>query len=203
VGGRCNIHPYIQGACVACISKHTNQNSNAHPTWLDLAGNMSSSFFPSFHCLSQPVRALSLNSCHFTNAHSAPTSFCKCTCFSNSTIIPLSTTTSDRKTPANKPPFLFNRADSDSKEAPAHHARTCADCTKQFCLSYNLPICSTAKEENVFTTCFQRDSAKDQAVVFLFIGATVGLLVWSAVRPAYERWRDSRGYSSLGGGQGQ
>ncbi|KAM0694431.1 hypothetical protein Q7P36_004786 [Cladosporium allicinum] len=134
----------------------------------------------------------------------SPTSFCKCTCFSNSTIIPLSsTTTSDRKTPANKPPFLFDRAESENKEAPAHHARTCADCTKQFCLSYNLPICSTAKEENVSTICFQRDSAKDQAVVLLFIGATVGLLVWSAIRPAYERWRDSRGYSSLGGGQGQ
>ena len=40
---------------------------------------------------------------------------------------------------------------------------------------------------------------KDEAVVFLFIGATVGLLVWAAVRPAYERWREGRGYASVGG----
>jgi hypothetical protein len=133
------------------------------------------------------------------NLNIAPISFCKCTCFSNSTIIPLSSTTSDRKTPANKPPsFLFDRADSAAKD-PAHHARTCADCTKQFCLSYNLPICSTAKEENVFTTCFQRDSVKDEAVVFLFIGATVGLLIWAGVRLAYERWREGRGYASVVG----
>ncbi|KAL1585673.1 hypothetical protein WHR41_06070 [Cladosporium halotolerans] len=129
----------------------------------------------------------------------SPTSFCKCTCFSNSTIIPLSSTSSDRpKTPA-KPPSFFSRADSeDKKKKPAH--RTCSDCTKQFCLSYNLPICSTAKEEDVFTTCFQRDSTKDQAVVFLFIGATVSLLVWSGVKPAYDRWREGRGYASLGSG---
>lgn len=93
---------------------------------------------------------------------------------------------------------MFDRADSGTKD-PAHHARTCADCTKQFCLSYNLPICAKAKEENVFTTCFQRDSVKDEAVVFLFIGATVGLLIWAAVRPAYERWREGRGYASVGG----
>jgi hypothetical protein len=42
----------------------------------------------------------------------------------------------------------------------------------------------------VFTTCFQRDSAKDQAVVFVFIGATVGLLGWAALRPWVEGWRE-------------
>lgn len=52
----------------------------------------------------------------------------------------------------------------------------------------------------MFTTCFQRDSTKDQAVVFLFIGATVSLLVWSGVKPAYDRWREGRGYASLGSG---
>ena len=130
----------------------------------------------------------------------APTSFCKCTCFTNSTIIPLTRSAPDHKSPAAKLPSLFERAGSENKEAPARHARTCADCTKQFCLDYNLPICAKATEENVFTTCFQRDSAKDQAVVYLFIGATVSLLVWSGAKPAYDRWRERRGYTGLGNG---
>ena len=44
----------------------------------------------------------------------------------------------------------------------------------------------------MLTTCFQRDSAKDQAVVFVFIGATVGLLGWAALRPWVEGWREVR-----------
>lgn len=46
----------------------------------------------------------------------------------------------------------------------------------------------------MLTTCFQRDSAKDQAVVFVFIGATVGLLGWAALRPWVEGWREVRAY---------
>lgn len=48
------------------------------------------------------------------------------------------------------------------------------------------------KEENVFTECFQRDSTKDQAVVFVFIGATAGLLGWAGIRPWVEGWRQVR-----------
>lgn len=44
----------------------------------------------------------------------------------------------------------------------------------------------------MLTTCFQRDSAKDQAVVFIFIGATVGLLGWAGLRPWIEGWREAR-----------
>jgi len=66
--------------------------------------------------------------------------------------------------------------------------RTCNDFNRQFCLGYNLPICKGAEEKDVFATCFQRDSAKDEAVVFIFIFATVGLLGWAAVRPWVERW---------------
>lgn len=40
------------------------------------------------------------------------------------------------------------------------------------------------------TTCFQRDSAKDEAVVFIFIFATVGLLVYAAVKPWVEKWAE-------------
>lgn len=61
----------------------------------------------------------------------------------------------------------------------------------------------------MFTTCFrechlegrslgevetngvaERDSAKDQAVVFIFIIATVGLLSYAAVRPWIDQWAE-------------
>ena len=94
--------------------------------------------------------------------------------------------------------------DSSTDEGEKKKARTCNDCNKQFCLSYNLPICKGAEEGDVFTTCFQRDSTKDEVVVLLFIFATVGLLAWAAVKPWYEEWREGvqlRGtYTSLGSG---
>jgi len=55
-------------------------------------------------------------------------------------------------------------------------------------MKQELAICKGAEEEDVFTTCFQRDSAKDEAVVFIFIFATVGLLMWAAVRPWIGQW---------------
>jgi hypothetical protein len=39
----------------------------------------------------------------------------------------------------------------------------------------------------VFTTCFQRDSRKDQIVVMTFIAGTVGLLGWAAVKKVLEK----------------
>ena len=44
----------------------------------------------------------------------------------------------------------------------------------------------------MFTTCFQRDSIKDEAVVFIFIAATTGLLLYAAARPWLERWAEVR-----------
>lgn len=111
-----------------------------------------------------------------TNRHTAPTSFCKCTCFSNSTIIPLNGGNQDDTHHA----LLLERA-------PTKH-RTCNDCNRNFCLDQNLPICKGATDADVFTTCFQRDSAKDKAVVYIFIFATVGLLVWAVIRPWAEPW---------------
>jgi len=100
---------------------------------------------------------------------SSPQSYCKCTCGTNSMIIPL---------------------DPDDPKAPS-----CTDCNRQYCLSYGLAICKEVKEEDVFTTCFQRDSVKDEAVVVIFIVATVGLLIWAVVSPWVMRWFDpqSRG----------
>jgi hypothetical protein len=39
----------------------------------------------------------------------------------------------------------------------------------------------------VLTTCFQRDSRKDQIVVLTFIAGTMGLLVWAAIRKILEK----------------
>ena len=64
------------------------------------------------------------------------------------------------------------------------------------------PTGEKAGEDEVFTLCFQRDSAKDEAVIFVFIFATVGLLAWAAVKPWVLRWREGRGrgaYVSVGG----
>lgn len=82
----------------------------------------------------------------------------------------------------------------------------CATCNRAFCLEQRLPICKGAEEKDVFTTCFQRDSRKDQIVVLTFIAGTVGLLGWAAVRKLLEKRTDDRvrigdlaGYSAVGG----
>ncbi|KAL1622367.1 hypothetical protein SLS54_004931 [Diplodia seriata] len=129
-----------------------------------------------------------------SSAHAAsPASFCKCTCFTNSTIIhlddpsPYSSKSGSSKSDSSKSSgsSLFSRA-KDSKKT----GRTCNDCNKKFCLDYNLPICHSAKEEDVYSECFQRDSAKDQAVVVIFITATVSLLIYAAARPYVDRWQE-------------
>lgn len=155
----------------------------------------------------------------------APTSFCKCTCFGNSTIISLGGQPGGSHAPhpdhegglsraallavrhaslprrqdskatgadddrASSPDQRGGRTSPDSdrpkKAIPPKKAQTggsCNECNRKFCLSYNLPICKSAREGDVFTTCFQRDSRKDQAVVLIFIIMTGGLLVWAGIR---------------------
>ncbi|KAE9966379.1 hypothetical protein BLS_007043 [Venturia inaequalis] len=107
------------------------------------------------------------------------TSFCKCTCFGNSTIIQL-----DGTSPTTPKPSLL----LTTREAAKAGRGTCNDCNRAFCKNYNLPICKEAKEEDILTACFQRDSAKDEAAVFIFIFATVGLLIYAAIRPWVEKW---------------
>lgn len=160
-----------------------------------------------------PCTELLLLSYHSYSPSAAPTSFCKCTCNTNSTIIPLDAPPSADKpnAPSTSSKRLFLRDEpqlalalsprdilpTDGAENRVH-GRTCADCNKQFCLSYNLPICAGVKEENVFTTCFQRDSVKDQLVVWIFIVATLGLLTWATVKPWWTRWRE--GYRAVPAG---
>ncbi|KAF2673515.1 hypothetical protein BT63DRAFT_476026 [Microthyrium microscopicum] len=119
------------------------------------------------------------------------TSFCKCTCFANSTLIQLD----------GRPKSAPGQRNGDGSPNPTKGHGTCIDCNKKFCMDYNLPICKGAAEEDVAATCFQRDSAKDEAVVFIFIFATVGLLAYASVRPYAEKWlqnmRERRSYEPV------
>lgn len=93
-----------------------------------------------------------------TNAHPeiAAPLFCKCTCSKNSTLIQL------------------------GKQA------SCTQCTHAFCLAQNLPICKDTAENDVLSTCIQRDSRKDQIIVWGFILGTAGLLAWAAAKRLNE-----------------
>jgi hypothetical protein len=129
-------------------------------------------------------------------ARSSATSFCKCICFNNSTIIALNPPSSSKTKPTPSPTpdaALLPRADDEKKQ---HHL-TCADCNRAFCLDYNLPICKDAREEDVFTTCFQRDSVKDETVVIVFLIATAGLLGWAIIKPFVTKAREGGIYASL------
>lgn len=91
--------------------------------------------------------------------------FCKCTCFKNSTLIQLGAQAS------------------------------CTQCTHAFCLSQNLPICKDAVDADaadVLSTCIQRDSRKDQIIVWGFILGTTGLLGWAAAKRVDELRRGKR-----------
>jgi len=94
----------------------------------------------------------------------APTSFCKCVCFTNSTIIALDPPASSPTSPASRNALFAARADGansdsgldeDGRDRKEYRAGNCNDCNRQFCLDYNLPICKGAKMEDVFTTCFR------------------------------------------------
>lgn len=111
-----------------------------------------------------------------------PSSFCKCTCFSNSTIIELRPINTDKdlsdgllkrlvESPESRGwnfdeysiPDIDAReetkesgGDDKQKQTPSRNrALTCNDCNRAFCLDYNLPKCKGAKEEDVIATCFR------------------------------------------------
>lgn len=94
----------------------------------------------------------------------APTSFCKCTCFSNSTIIPLNPANSESSSGIDHVRFYergslsseLEHTDEYSKRAQKYRSLNCNDCNRKFCLDYELPTCKGAKEEDVYTTCFRK-----------------------------------------------
>jgi hypothetical protein len=89
------------------------------------------------------------------------TSFCKCTCFSNSTIIQLGEPTDKNGgglsilNSRDLPEFLLPREDDTKKDDKKFRALTCNDCNRKLCLDYDLPKCKGASEQDVFTTCFR------------------------------------------------
>ncbi|CAI6100551.1 unnamed protein product [Clonostachys chloroleuca] len=127
------------------------------------------------------------------SAGSSPT-FCKCTCFKNSTLIIL-----------DEPAESNNHADlafaglrslvspdyATVNESPRAVSGLCAECTKAFCLGQELDICEKAKESDVATQCFKRDSIKDRLIVWGFLIGTLGLLGWAAIRRLMA-WRQQR-----------
>ncbi|KAL8804266.1 MAG: hypothetical protein Q9200_005894, partial [Gallowayella weberi] len=176
------------------------------------------------------VLVLFLNLLNLVSSASNPTSFCKCTCGANSTIIPLDAPSSSSSTSRKfslqlRSPFSFQktpqslhpRTPNDDDQAPTHanadnndqekdkdkagkeeedntktpsRRKTCNDCNKQYCLNQGLHICKDKALEDIYTTCFQRDSRKDEAVVFIFIAGTASLLGWAAVKPWVGKWID-------------
>ncbi|KAF8591844.1 hypothetical protein K439DRAFT_607518 [Ramaria rubella] len=99
--------------------------------------------------------------------------FCKCICFQNYTILPLS--------------------------EPENPSKPCLSCTKQWCLDQKLDICVNAKlgdtnpdtatglEGDVEARCFKRDSPRDQLVVTLFLLTVFGLLVGAGIKSRIEK----------------
>lgn len=134
--------------------------------------------------------------------------FCKCTCFKNSTIIPLgpagqnggsSSSSLLRRSLPLGPPLqprlpVGHRPESASAHGRRSASTSCSECTKAFCLSQGIDFCKDAEEENVVTMCFQRDSNKDKIIVWVFILGTVGLLGWAAFKRVVE-WRAGRAMS--------
>ncbi|GFZ43218.1 hypothetical protein JCM24511_00937 [Saitozyma sp. JCM 24511] len=106
-------------------------------------------------------------------------SYCKCICFSNSTIIPL--------------------------YRPANPSKPCLSCTRQFCLDQKLAICRDAEvpdldvdvgtglEGDVEARCFKRDSPRDQLIVTFFVLTVFALLLWAGVRSRLRKAIEARG----------
>ncbi|CAJ2504726.1 Uu.00g121200.m01.CDS01 [Anthostomella pinea] len=149
----------------------------------------------------------------------APT-YCKCTCFKNSTLIQLGPQTSPGSTPGTtttSTETFTNSKKIQQVEQQQHGLRSpdpdlgpdsgldtraasssCTQCTRAFCLSLALPICKEAEETDVVATCFQRDSRKDQIIVWGFILGTAGLLGWAAAKRVIEMRAGKKAAAALG-----
>lgn len=66
------------------------------------------------------------------------------------------------------------------------YSAACTNCTKKFCLSQNLTICEGVDEMLVSSSCFQRESLKEQFFVYIFIIVTSGLLLYATVFPLIQ-----------------
>ncbi|KAK8084323.1 hypothetical protein PG997_005594 [Apiospora hydei] len=98
-------------------------------------------------------------------------------------------------------------SDPSDPDASSHHlsaraaSASCAQCTRKFCLDYGFPFCKKAEEKDVVTMCFQRDSRKDQIIVWGFIFGTLGLLGWAGVK-RFTEMREVKKTAGAAGGIG-
>ncbi|GKT65551.1 hypothetical protein ColTof4_03682 [Colletotrichum tofieldiae] len=132
-------------------------------------------------------------------ASSAPPTFCKCTCFKNSTIVALGPQHQDGK--SGTAPSRRDPASSDIHGRAA--SSSCSQCTKAFCLGSGIDFCRDATEEDVQTMCFQRDSNKDRVIVWGFILGTAGLLGWAALKRVNELREGKRAAEAARAGAGR
>ncbi|KAI1388048.1 uncharacterized protein F4822DRAFT_408465, partial [Hypoxylon trugodes] len=132
----------------------------------------------------------------YVNAASAPT-FCKCTCFKNSTLIQLGPQGDSSASFSNSAPPESGHSLRSLPLQDRAASASCTQCTRAFCLSQHLPICKDAEENDVVAMCFQRDSRKDQIIVWGFILGTTGLLGWAAAKRVIEM-REGKKISALG-----
>lgn len=101
---------------------------------------------------------------------------------------------------------------SNGRATAAQTSASCTQCNRAFCLSQSLPICKGAAEKDVVAMCFQRDSRKDQIIVWGFILGTAGLLGYAGLRRVLEMQESGGGGTAglaaglagglLGGGGG-
>ncbi|KFH63514.1 hypothetical protein MVEG_10923 [Podila verticillata NRRL 6337] len=101
-----------------------------------------------------------------TSLAANPISFCKCVCGQEYHIIPL---------PKDASQPIFGGS-----------AKACGACTKQYCLNNSPEICKgigTGEGDELVTSCFERDSYKDQFIVYLFLTITLGLLGFASLQP--------------------
>lgn len=99
---------------------------------------------------------------------SAALSYCKCTCDKHSFIMTL-----------NEPGMS-----------------SCQDCTRQLCTQQAPTECledtQNPAQSNIVTECFQRESAKDETIVILFLLVTVSLLIHAMLVKPYLNARRER-----------
>ncbi|KAF9280406.1 hypothetical protein BGZ68_007248 [Mortierella alpina] len=112
-----------------------------------------------------------------------PISFCKCVCGPEHHIIPL----------ARDPQYPVFGGSS----------KACGGCLKHLCLEQYPDMCKAVGAgdgEELVTSCFERDSYKDQFIVYLFLTITFGLLGYAGLQPFVKGlWqrRQQRAYAPM------
>ncbi|KAF8934849.1 hypothetical protein BGZ58_005411 [Dissophora ornata] len=112
-----------------------------------------------------------------------PISFCKCVCGQEKSITAL---------PRDTQHPLFGGS-----------SKACGACTKQYCLEIRPDMCKgvgTGEGDELVTSCFERDSYKDQFIVHLFLTITFSLLGFAGLQPFLKGlWqrRQQRSYAPM------